>query len=397
MNTKYYDVVVCGGGVAGVAAAIAAARTGAKTVLIEKQIVLGGLATSGLIYIYLPLDNGWGKKQIGGLSEEMIRRCVEYGPFDIPERWGGPKGAYMGCDGQGGDQRLQCCFSPAGFELTLDKMLEEAKVDLWYDTLVIDAEKEGSLLKAVTVANTSGTVRIEGKCFVDATGGAYVAQRAGCKVHHDTNWCTPWFMEQASDPSFYHFTQNLHIWHTGVFNDQFRVDECNSGKAITDFVRWTYRQMRERYDALPPGEIKNTYPVMLPGMPQLRKLAHIDAEYRIGDDDLWRHFEDSIGIGVEWRAAAGPSWETPYRSLLPKDLDGLLAAGRCMGTYGEAWEVFRVIPNAAMAGEAAGIAAAFCAEKAVLPRELEVKRLQDEIVARKGILFVQRPEGPTQA
>ena len=73
MKTKEYDVVVCGAGIAGIAAAIAAARQGAKTVVLEKQCLLGGLATSGLIYIYLPLCNGYGKQIIYGISEEMIK------------------------------------------------------------------------------------------------------------------------------------------------------------------------------------------------------------------------------------------------------------------------------------------------------------------------------------
>ncbi|MBQ6597734.1 MAG: FAD-dependent oxidoreductase, partial [Lentisphaeria bacterium] len=91
MKELHYDVVVCGAGVAGVAAAIAAARKGAKTAVIEKQCLLGGLATSGLIYIYLPICDGNGKQLAFGLAEEMLKRCVEYGPFDVPEQWRGPK------------------------------------------------------------------------------------------------------------------------------------------------------------------------------------------------------------------------------------------------------------------------------------------------------------------
>ena len=97
MKSVHYDVAVCGAGVAGAAAAISAARQGAKTVLIEKQCLLGGLATSGLIYIYLPLCDGYGNQVIYGVSEEMLKRCVEYGPFAVPEQWGGPAGGNPGC------------------------------------------------------------------------------------------------------------------------------------------------------------------------------------------------------------------------------------------------------------------------------------------------------------
>ena len=111
MKNKSYDVVVCGAGVAGIAAAVSAARKGMKTALIEKQCLLGGLATSGLIYIYLPLCDGFGNQIIHGIAEEMLRRSVEYGPFDVPERWGGPAGGNPGIAGD----RYQCCFSPAAF------------------------------------------------------------------------------------------------------------------------------------------------------------------------------------------------------------------------------------------------------------------------------------------
>ena len=84
-----YDVIVVGGGIAGVAAAVAAARNGAKTLLMEKQIHLGGLATTGLISWYEPLCDGNGRQVIGGISEELIRLSVCYGLEDLPAQWGG--------------------------------------------------------------------------------------------------------------------------------------------------------------------------------------------------------------------------------------------------------------------------------------------------------------------
>ena len=158
MEFVSYDVVVCGAGTAGVAAAVAAARQGMKTIIVEKQCLLGGLATSGLIYVYLPLCDGYGKQILYGIAEEMLIRSVEYGPFDVPEKWGGPRGAYSGVS----DKRYQCCFSPAGFNLTLDKMLSEANVDLLLDTMIIDAETEDDCLVSVTVINSSGRTKITG-------------------------------------------------------------------------------------------------------------------------------------------------------------------------------------------------------------------------------------------
>ena len=383
MKTKEYDVVVCGAGIAGIAAAIAAARQGAKTVVLEKLCLLGGLATSGLIYIYLPLCNGYGKQIIYGISEEMIRRCTEYGPFDVPAQWGGPENSYSGV--KLFPERFQCGFSPAGFTLTLDKMLKEADVDLWLDTVIIDVKKTDNVVSSVTVFNSSGKVEIKGKCFVDATGGAYVVQMANGKIHRMENRVTPWVLEMAEDPSFFHFTESLHIqgaWKSSVNGDlESSADapvykDCSTGKSVSTFVRTAWQLMRNRYDEFKNTDaIKKTYPVHLPAMPQLRKIGCIDALKILKDDDRDTRFEDSIGLVCDWRCPA-PVWDTPYRSLVPRDVDNILAAGRCIGALDDAWEVYRVIPVAAMTGEAAGVAAALSAKDNIKPSELNVKTLQ---------------------
>src|SRR5512135_3443302 len=82
-----YDVAVVGGGIAGVAAAVAAARAGAKTCLIEKEHALGGLATLGLVVFYLPICDGCGRQVIAGLGEELLKISIKYGPDEIPAAW----------------------------------------------------------------------------------------------------------------------------------------------------------------------------------------------------------------------------------------------------------------------------------------------------------------------
>ncbi|MBR2427648.1 MAG: FAD-dependent oxidoreductase [Lentisphaeria bacterium] len=393
MKIKQYDVVVCGAGIAGVAAAVSAARQGAKTALIEKQCLLGGLATSGLIYIYLPLCDGYGNQMIHGISEEMLKRCVDYGPFDVPEQWGGPKGGNPGCI-EAKNGRYACCFSPAGFSLVLDKMLAEAGVDLWLDTVMIEVEKNGNAVSAITVFNASGKVKIAGKCFVDATGGAHAVQLAGGKIHRTENRITPWVMEMAEDSSFFHFTGELHIQGAlkSFVSDSLESStgapicaDCSSGKAVTDFVRCAWQLMRGRYDAATKPQTKRkTYPVHLPAMPQLRKIGCIDALKILKYEDRDQRFEDSIGLVGDWRKPA-PVWDTPYRTLVPRDVENILAAGRCIGTLEEAWEVYRVIPVAAMTGEAAGVAATLCAEQNVIPSKLDIKNLQKTLsVIRKN-------------
>ncbi|MBQ9501701.1 MAG: FAD-dependent oxidoreductase [Lentisphaeria bacterium] len=383
MKTKRYDVIVCGAGVAGAAAAVAAARRGAKTALVEKQCLLGGLATSGLIYIFLPLCDGYGHQVTSGLAEEMIRRCTEYGPFDVPAQWGGP------AEGRSGvavhPERFQCGFSPAGFSLTLDKMLEEAGADLWLDTVIIGANKTGDAVSSVTVFNTSGKIRLEAGCFVDATGGAYAVQMAGGRIHRAENRVTPWVMEMADDPSVFHFTGPLHVreaWENaaggGLESSAGAAvyPDCSTGKSITGFVRRSWQLMRTRYDAFKNTDARRrNYPVHLPAMPQLRKIGCIDALKILRDEDRGKHFDDAVGRVGDWRRPA-PVWEVPYGSLVPRDTENILAAGRCIGALDDAWEVCRVIPAAALTGEAAGIAASLCAEMNITPSKLDFTILQ---------------------
>ncbi|MBQ9500578.1 MAG: FAD-dependent oxidoreductase [Lentisphaeria bacterium] len=379
MKEVCYDVVVCGAGVAGGAAAVAAAREGANTVIIEKQCLLGGLATSGLIYIYLPLCDGNGKQLARGLAEEMLKRSVEYGPFEVPAQWGGPAGGDPGIAGN----RYQCCFSPAGFTLTLDKMLEESGVDLWLDTLIIGAQKEENRISAVEVANLSGRTLVKGKCFVDATGCARAAKLAGAKVLSEVNHVTPWMMEMASDPSFFHFTGSLHIRPFGEHKAEYAAEPPYDGRKVTEFIRRGWRMIRGHYDRFGRNERRENYPVHLPAMPQIRKIARIDALYNLAETDAGKHFEHTIGAAGNWYHP-DPGWEAPYESLVPKDLDGLLAAGRCIGAAGYAWEIFRVIPAAALTGEAAGTAAALCAQEGLLPKDLPYSLLKTHLRSLNG-------------
>ena len=91
-----------------------------------------------------------------------------------------------------------------------------------------------------------------------------------------------------------------------------------------------------------------------------------------------------MGLAGDWRRPA-PVWDTPYRSLVPRDVENILASGRCIGALDDAWEIFRVIPVAVMTGEAAGTAAALCAEKNITPSQLDVKVLQQILnTNRKG-------------
>ncbi len=192
MNNKLqfdaiYDIAVIGGGIAGVAAAIQAARSGMKTALVEKTVLFGGLATTGIINVYLPLCDGNGHQVSFGLTEELLRSSLLYGPGEIPEYWQNKKDAPE-------KERFRCIFSPASFILAMDEMLENAGVEIWLDTLVCDAEVVNNQITGAICENTSGRGRIRAKQFIDATGSSLFARRAGIDCHDEWNFLTAWIL-----------------------------------------------------------------------------------------------------------------------------------------------------------------------------------------------------------
>ena len=147
-----YEVAVCGGGIAGISAALAAARQGKKTVLLEQQYLLGGLATAGLVTIYLPLCDGMGRQISFGIAEELLRLSIRDGAeARYPENWLENKGTRTECD-----PRFQVQFNPHLFAIHAEALLLREGVDLLYGTRVTDVRVEDSYIRCLFVENKSG-------------------------------------------------------------------------------------------------------------------------------------------------------------------------------------------------------------------------------------------------
>lgn len=382
---KHYDIVVCGGGIAGVAAALAAARRGKKVLLVEKQSVPGGLATSGLIYIYLPISDDHDRIIASSITEELLLNCQEYGPFSLSEKWGGSKEGYPGNE----RDACLCCFSPAGYMLTLDKMVRSSGAELRLETAVTGVRCDGeNNLKEVELFCGCEKENISADCFIDATGGAYVLRMAGNKVFPETNYHNPWIMELNKEKAnVFHFTDKLHIQPMTMPEVDGSMPQVLSAAELQEFLRRQFQVIRNYYDGMTPEERKVNYPVHLPMMPQTRKIARIDALKEIQSGAAGLRVEDSIGVAADWRKRA-PAWETPYGALIPRQVGNALAAGRCINSSGDAWEIFRVIPAAAMTGEAAGAAAVLASERGVSPAKIPVEDLQQELRKNKVIMHI---------
>ena len=175
-----YDIVVCGGGIAGISAALAAARQGKKVVLIEKSYMLGGLATAGLVTVYLPLCDGLGRQVSFGIAEQLLRLSIKYGAeSEIPEKWLNNSHQI-----DQNDERFEVRYNAQVFAVLVEQLLLNENVDILYGSYVIDVEKENDFIKSVIVENKSGQTKYYLNTVVDATGDCDIAYFADAPVEN---------------------------------------------------------------------------------------------------------------------------------------------------------------------------------------------------------------------
>lgn len=375
---KTFDVLIAGAGVAGVAAALECARSGLRTALVEKTVFVGGLATTGLINIYLPLCDGLGHQVTYGIAEELLHLSLRYGPGDVPDGWREGRGRY------------QTPFSPASFVLALDETLEAAGVALWLDTLVCQPVMDGTRIVGLEVENKSGRGVLRAACVIDATGDADVAYRAGAFCAESDNWLSLWAMQVSyakaqqvvAQPDVTALLDCIRLggdaWGRGAPPDAPKFSGTD-GAQVTRFILESRRLLREHYAARhAAGGDSNRhklFPVTLPAMAQFRTTRRIVGQATLTDGQDGVHVPTSVGLVPDWRKP-GPVWEIPYGALLPRGVTGLLAAGRCISSAGDAWEVTRVIPPAALTGQVAGVAARLAISGDTTPDALNVGDVQ---------------------
>ncbi len=354
-----YDVIVAGGGVAGVAAALSARRVGARVLLIEKSYLVGGLATSGLVTIYLPLCDGMGRQVSFGIAEELLRVSVAHGHEDMDAT------AWLD---ENGDRevrkstRFQTQFNANVCAIAYEQLLLKEGVEILYGTSVCSAVVEDNAIKALITENKSGREAYTAKSFIDATGDADVCHLADAstKKFEQGNVAAYWYYE--------YFQKEYALRQLGFADipDKYKTPERKAkdtrkryggldGKELTELTCFSHGEILR--DFLSKGGVGKDHALCtVATIPQVRMTRRLDGKYTLCDEEVRTYFDDSVGMISDWRKK-GPVYEIPFRCLYG-DLKNLLTCGRCISVTDDMWDITRVIPVCAVTGEAAGLAAA---------------------------------------
>lgn len=429
------DVLVLGGGPAGVGAAVSAARCGVDVTLIERYGFLGGLSTGGLVIALIHMTDGV-HPIVGGLCQEFVNRLETMGAI---KSWDSVATSLDKTK----TRSPSYIFDAELFQCLMHQIAREARVHLQFHTWAVGAVVADHHLQAVIVESKAGRQAISAQVFVDASGDADMAKWCGvpfeknepaqCQsvglpfriggvdIERASQFCaeargdsgrpTPHYQRVAdqvaaasrTDPN----DQGVPIWWIeGVHPGEVWVDIINlPGLDPLAPQELTEAEIRGRerilntlaaYRRYVPG-FESAYLIEVAPHIGVRESRRIIGSYRLTCQDLeeGRSFHDSIGRG--WNgplakkaggqgAASGYSFPIPYRCLVPRQMDNLLFAGRCISVESTALEYVRMIPQCIVTGEAAGVAAALAVQQNIPPDQLDVTQIQAILRDRGAIL-----------
>jgi glycine/D-amino acid oxidase-like deaminating enzyme len=435
--TRRAAVVVVGGGPTGIGAALAAAQEGVPTLLIERYGFLGGNATAGLVGPLLGAFDAAGEEQlICGLYETFVQRMVAAGGAIHPReiRTGDPHVAFS-------TARIfdhATPFDPETMKVVAARMMGELGVDLLLHSFLVDAVVEDDRVRGLIVANKSGLQAVEAQVVVDCTGDGDVAARAGAPVVQGREEdgrvqpSTMFFRIKDVDKTRYHayvresgdrhfrelfararaagditFQREIAVVLEQPRGDEWRVN-CTrvlgvDGTNVDDLTRAEIegreqvQQLVRFFRAYVPG-FERCVLVDTGAQIGVRETRRIVGEYTVSAADVLAgtpfpdavlrcayppdlHSPTSSGH-TQVGAMTANAYQIPYRALVPQKIDGLLVAGRCVSATHEALSAIRVMAQCFGMGQAAGTAAAVAVQTGVSPRRVDVRRLQETLVAR---------------
>ncbi len=414
-----FDVAVCGGGIAGAAAAISAAREGASVALIEKAGSLGGTLTEGFMPIILDSDNKGGiVRELFDFLNEHNMTCTRYGsPTD-----------------ENGKRIPGFMVDTEGCKYFLDQACRDAGVKVFFHSQIAAVNMNGNMIDELLVATECGNYSVKAKIFIDSSGNGIVADMAGC------SWeCGDPFEKRPSPaslgvcvvgmPEDYSGTEkgedktaysnmlkdhgitisagqasvrklpSLKTWCMGI-NFQYDVmpdDIVSLSNAVLDGRKEVF-EVIENHKMIPGYE--NLYTAFTSSHIGIREGRRIYGEYRLNNDDIieGRRFEDGIclvkfGVDVHKlksddtldckRGIHTKPYNIPYRCLVAKECGNLMLAGRCISGDFYPHASYRVMGNMAATGEACGFAAAGCVKGNFAPKDFD-GRLAKEFMVNRG-------------
>ena len=414
-----YDVIVCGGGAAGIGAALAAAEKGAKTALIERFGFLGGMATAGYVNPMSEFAYN-GRQVVGGIPWRFAQQLLAHGGALVEE------------------PRCNVSFNPEIYKLVAQKMLLEAGVDCYMNSVLIDCQMDGQKVSSVIISNKSGNVALRAAYFIDATGDADLCHMAGVEMLPQEIAMQPGtlcFCLAGVDTS----TERMHIIHqrNHRFNHQATfVRECllnlrKEGVEVPQFGGpWlattlvpgsiTVNMTRSAMNATDPEdyqkaeskmrrdvfrlvelmrehveEFKDCYLTSIATVAGVRESRRIKGVHVLTGQEYVKafHFEDAIArsahaVDIHLPGDDGQKLNfpedagfIPYRSLITDTHPNLLAAGRCISADGEAFAAIRVQAPCMESGQAAGFAAAMCVKQGIAVQAVDTKALVEQVRA----------------
>lgn len=408
---KKYDLIVVGGGLSGVAAAVSGAREGLSVLLAEKAGCLGGAMSNNMVFPFMPywtMENGNKKYLSKGIFLEMVERGKKYAPE---------------CN--------DINFKSEFFKFVLDDMVTEAGVDVIFHSTLVAVNKEERKIKSINIATQSGILTIEADYFIDATGDGNLFALAGCDYQlgrEKDNLCQPMttcFRMCGVDVEQY---RNEHQTLTQLYKEYKKDGKINNpredilamtrglGNGVIHFNTTRIvkhnptdvfdvskaeiearRQVSEMVAFLKENStaFKDSTLISIANEIGVRESRKLKGEHILTVDELKNLtvFEDSIALGnydvdihnpegsgtSHYYFKEGEYYTIPYRSLLPKEYDNLLVAGRCISATHEAQASVRIMPICACLGQAAGTAIAVSKNSGTNTHSVDIKKVQKKL------------------
>jgi hypothetical protein len=404
-----FDVIVVGGGPAGFASALASARNGAKTLVVERFPFFGGTGTASLMACIVGYRNQVKPDNLQtskGIAEEVILKLKDINGL-------GKSTSYKAISQYAttkGDLNYSYPIDTEKTKYLLLKMLYDAGADILFHTIFVDSIMEGNKIAGIIVENKSGRQAIYGKVIIDASGDADVSYKAGvpywqAAVKKDNYLKNCLMYNVTIDPKNAEklggvITNNEKLyWGPASDRDCINADELTKSEIETRLA--VYDDFKRNQDRAAPL-LDGAYISETASMLGIRQTRFIKGVYQISNDDVLqgKKFDDSIAMSAQpiisyygyRRFLEHTGYEIPYRCFLPQKVEGLLVTGRCMSSDQQAYESWRAMAPVMCLGQAAGTAAALCVKTNKLPKEVDVQMLRDQLI-KQGAEIGQNNKG----